>query len=370
MDDQQTTDQPEVEPASPRRLQDVGSVRRPRDDRMIAGVSTAVARWWNIDPVIVRIGFVVLAFIGLAGFILYAAAWLLLPEEGKDRSVLGEAFGLGENDVQVRTVGLISAAVLAAAAVLGDSAWGFGGWGWAAVWIVVSIGLPVAFLYWLFKGRHDARAQTPPPDASAPRPQTPRRAWSPALFLGTVSVTLIAWGALWIWSLQTDPIAAPVYALVGLVITAVGLLVGSIVGDAGVLIPVGLVLVALLTVTAALPSARTGDFRFTPVDAEQATRSLTTGAGQVTYDLTAMRDLDDLAGEAVRIEHGTGMVRVIVPRELDVAVDARVRWGGQVTVFDRREDGWDTRLDVPGKDNDAFAIEITSTLGVIEVIRS
>ncbi|WP_166376069.1 PspC domain-containing protein [Aeromicrobium phragmitis] len=418
-DQQQTTGQPGGDPASPRRFQDFGSVRRPRDDRMIAGVSTAVGRWWNIDPVIVRIGFVVLTFIGLSGVILYAAAWLLLPEEGKDRSVVGETFGLGDNDEQVRTIGLIVAAALAGAAALGDSAWGFNGWGWAVVWITIWVGLPIAFVYWLVKGRHDARAQVPPPPtppagpaapgsdptpakeddtvsidqtlpvryeppagpppgegpgeptgAAPPPPQAPRRGWSPALFLGTISLTFIAWGALWIWSLQTEPVAASVYVFVGLVITALGLLVGSVVGDAGLLIPVGLVLTVALAVTSALPSARAGDYRFVPVNAEQATRTLETGAGQVTYDLTQIRDLDDLAGESVRIEHGAGVVRVIVPRELDVDVDAQVRWGGQVMVFDRRDEGWDARIAFPADGDEPFDIQITSTVGVIEVIRS
>lgn len=419
MNDQQTSGPPAGDPASSRRLQDFGSVRRPRDDRMIAGVSTAVARWWNIDPVIVRIGFVVLAFIGLAGVILYGAAWLFLPEEGKDRSVVGEAFGLGENDEQVRTAGLIVAAALAGAAVLGDSAWGFNDWSWAAVWIAIWIGLPIAFFYWLFKGRYDARAQaTPPPpptagpaaagpdpaplredetvsidqtlpvrydppagpppgdgfgeptQAASPPPQTPRRGWSPALFLGTMSLTFIAWGALWIWSLQTEPVGAPVYVLVGLVITALGLLVGSVVGDAGLLIPVGLVLTVALAVTSALPSPRAGDYHFVPVTADQATRPLETGAGQVRYDLTEIRDLDDLAGESVQITHGAGVVRVAVPEELDVEVNAQVRWGGQVMVFDCRDEGWDAHIDMPGESGDAFTIDITSTVGVIEVVRS
>ncbi|MFD1859031.1 PspC domain-containing protein [Aeromicrobium camelliae] len=420
MNDQQTTGQPGGDPASSRRLQDFASVRRPHDDRMIAGVSTAVGRWWNIDPVIVRVGFVVLAFIGLAGFILYAAAWLLLPDEGKDRSIVGEAFGLGENDEQVRTIGLIAAAALAAAAVLGDSAWGFSDWSWAAVWIAIWIGVPIAFLYWLVKGRRDARAQVPPPPpptpgppaagpdpapfreddtvtidqtlpvrydppagpppgqgpgepsagASPPPPQTPRRTWSPALFLGTLSLTFIAWGALWIWSLQTEPVAAPVYVLVALVITALGLLVGSVVGDAGLLIPFGLILALALAVTSALPSARAGDHRFVPVNAEQATRTLEVGAGQLRYDLTEVRDLDDLAGKSVQITHGAGVVRVVVPEELDVNVDARIRWGGQVSVFARHDEGWDARVEVPSDSDDAFTIDITSTVGVIEVVRA
>lgn len=371
---------------------------------MIAGVSTGVARWLNIDPVIVRIGFVVLAFIGLAGFILYAAGWLLLPEEGKERSVVGEAFGVA-NDEQVRIVGLLVAGALAVLAVVGDGAWGLGHWGWAGVWIAFWIGAPIALVYWLVRGRHGARAEatgqqqpvigpplpppgtpgaasTPhepgapvPPGAATTAPVRPPnggngRNWSPALFLGTASVLLLAWGAMWLWSLETEPFEASVYAAVGLGITALGLLVGSKAGDAGLLIPVGIVLAFVLAFTSAMPSARSGDFQFTPVNTTQATRTLETGAGQVTYDLTKVSDPEDLAGRSVQISHGAGLVRVVVPRELDVEVDARVRWGGQVDVFERRSEGWDARVHTEPDGDEPFKIDITSTVGVIEVIRS
>lgn len=52
---------------------------RPRDDRKIAGVASAIARRYDIDPTLVRIGFVVAAFYGI-GFLLYLAGWILLPD--------------------------------------------------------------------------------------------------------------------------------------------------------------------------------------------------------------------------------------------------------------------------------------------------
>src|SRR6476659_10797001 len=53
---------------------------RPRDDRQIAGVAAAIARRYDIDPVLVRVGFVVAAFYGI-GAALYIAGWVLLPDE-------------------------------------------------------------------------------------------------------------------------------------------------------------------------------------------------------------------------------------------------------------------------------------------------
>ncbi len=56
---------------------------RDRTDAKLAGVCAALARTWAIDPVIVRVAFVVLAFL-TNGFVIaaYAALWALLPERG------------------------------------------------------------------------------------------------------------------------------------------------------------------------------------------------------------------------------------------------------------------------------------------------
>src|ERR1700754_1688091 len=56
---------------------------RPRDDRQVAGVAAALARRYDIDPTLVRVGFVVAAFAGI-GAALYIAGWFLLPEEPAD----------------------------------------------------------------------------------------------------------------------------------------------------------------------------------------------------------------------------------------------------------------------------------------------
>lgn len=52
---------------------------RPREGRQVAGVALAIANRYDIDPVLVRIGFVVTAFSGV-GAALYAAGWILLPD--------------------------------------------------------------------------------------------------------------------------------------------------------------------------------------------------------------------------------------------------------------------------------------------------
>jgi phage shock protein PspC (stress-responsive transcriptional regulator) len=75
-------------------------LRRPARGRMLAGVSVAIGRYFNIDVTIVRVAFAVLTILGftglpylggiplyLGGIPLYLACWLLIPEEGSDHSI-------------------------------------------------------------------------------------------------------------------------------------------------------------------------------------------------------------------------------------------------------------------------------------------
>src|ERR1700694_2434799 len=54
-------------------------------DRVIAGVSSGVAEALRVDPLIVRVGFVVLAVAGGVGIPLYFGLWWLMPGPGGER---------------------------------------------------------------------------------------------------------------------------------------------------------------------------------------------------------------------------------------------------------------------------------------------
>ena len=54
---------------------------RPRDDRMIAGVCSGIARRFSIEPTIVRILFVASLLLPGPQILIYVAAWLLMPDE-------------------------------------------------------------------------------------------------------------------------------------------------------------------------------------------------------------------------------------------------------------------------------------------------
>ncbi len=73
-------------------------------NQMIGGVCGGLGAYVNIDPVFVRLLFVLLLFGSDFGFILYLLLWILIPEEGKDYGFKDDSFSdrvksMG-NDVQ------------------------------------------------------------------------------------------------------------------------------------------------------------------------------------------------------------------------------------------------------------------------------
>jgi phage shock protein PspC (stress-responsive transcriptional regulator) len=48
-------------------------------DRKVAGVCGGMGEYFELDPVLFRVAFVVLAFAGGLGILLYAALWLVVP---------------------------------------------------------------------------------------------------------------------------------------------------------------------------------------------------------------------------------------------------------------------------------------------------
>ena len=63
-------------PSLPRRL------TRSRDDKFVGGVAGGLGAYFDVDPVLVRVGFAVLAILtwGVA-LLAYPVAWFLMPEE-------------------------------------------------------------------------------------------------------------------------------------------------------------------------------------------------------------------------------------------------------------------------------------------------
>jgi phage shock protein PspC (stress-responsive transcriptional regulator) len=92
---------------SPRRL------LRSRHDRVIGGVCSGLARYFNIDPLIIRIAAVALVFVGGFAIVAYIAALLLVPDDdGTGNPVPGKPGRIGTIAGAVLVVGAIGVTAL------------------------------------------------------------------------------------------------------------------------------------------------------------------------------------------------------------------------------------------------------------------
>ena len=60
-------------------------VRRSRSERVLAGVCGGVGRYFGVDPVLLRIAFIILALANGLGVVAYVVAWVAIPEEQPDQ---------------------------------------------------------------------------------------------------------------------------------------------------------------------------------------------------------------------------------------------------------------------------------------------
>jgi phage shock protein PspC (stress-responsive transcriptional regulator) len=123
---------------TPKRLE------RAKEGRMLTGVAAGIGRYLDIDANLVRIGFVVLTFVGGGGILAYLAATLLLPGEGDEPAMI-RSLRLPWRSGAGRVVIGATLLVLAAASLLGvltsihwDAAAGIGVLGIGVVLIAAS----------------------------------------------------------------------------------------------------------------------------------------------------------------------------------------------------------------------------------------
>jgi len=64
------------------------SLHRTHNGRMLAGVCSGVAEFTGVDANIVRLALAIFTLLGGAGIFVYIAAWLLIPEEGRETSIV------------------------------------------------------------------------------------------------------------------------------------------------------------------------------------------------------------------------------------------------------------------------------------------
>jgi phage shock protein PspC (stress-responsive transcriptional regulator) len=122
-------------------------------DRVLGGVSGGLGRYFDLSPAVFRLGFVVLTLLGGAGILVYLAAVLVIPDEGKERSIAEEALA-SRRDRPWAVVGLGLVAVALAVLLSRASAWPAAGAGWLLVLVAGLV------LLWTHERRSDGTTRS------------------------------------------------------------------------------------------------------------------------------------------------------------------------------------------------------------------
>lgn len=352
-------------------IRDLGRFRRTVHGspykRHIGGVAGGLARHLDIDPVIVRVVFFVLAFFGGAGLLGYGACWLLVPEEGSDTATV-------RLDDRNRTVALWVVGGLAALALIGDS---FGGWGFPwPLWIVGVVVLLVV----LARGgspthpgpyRPYGPASGPVPPGhhpGAPLPPYPvRRRQGPLLFWFTMALVALGIGILATVDVAGVDVADSAYPALALGVIGVMLLVGAFYGRAGGLILVGLVAAVATAGATAAGEIDGGRIDQSPTSAASVDSRYSLVAGEILLDLRDVEDVDELDGRTLQLDVDLGRIEVLVPEGLDVNVEADVEGAGESRLFGDVVSGSDSARLNGGRGVPTLDIDAAVTLGQIEI---
>lgn len=389
-------------------IRDVARLRRSRTDRHIAGVAGGLARHLDIDPIIVRVGFVVLTLVSGAGLLLYGALWLFVPEEDGDQRA---AIDL---DPRSRSVALVGVGVLAAAVFLGHVLGGFGTGDHDGFLFfpLIPVLIVTALVIWFIRSREHRRgpgsAAPYAPNPYAPHPYAgnpgaaisadaeanPEKykeinAWTfsgdpqtgyrwvrdprkkgPLLFWIGVPLIALALGVLGTVDLAGTDVIPAAYPALALAVVAALLLLGSFWGRAGGLILLGLLLVPVTAVATVADEFDGERVRYAPATVEEIPEfGYRLGAGELVVDLTRI-DPADLDGRIIEASVDVGELLVLVPDDADVTARADIDGPGGYDVFGSSGGGIETtteRTQDGGPDAPSFTVSAQVDLGHIEI---
>jgi phage shock protein PspC (stress-responsive transcriptional regulator) len=352
-------------------LRNYEQLRRSVTDRKIAGVAGGLGRHLNIDPTILRVLFVVLCFFGGAGFLLYGAAWLLVPEDGRTDAAVA-------TNPSTRNALLICAGVVAALLLVGDS-WGGIGFPWPLLLVGVAVLLYLAFrdqgsrspgqpAQPSYAPGHGPSGQPDPaydPEAglsSGPPPwmagqaataayqPQPRANRGPKLFGLTLALVAVALGSLGLYDVSGGAVLDSTYPALALAVVGLMLVVGALVGRPGGLIFLGLVSAVALVATSIAGTFGAMDFRdgdslsVAPTSASSVRSDYHVDAGRVFVDLSGISDTEQLDGRVIEVSASAGELVVILPEGVESEVQANIDGPGQINLPGRSRGGISTDL--------------------------
>jgi hypothetical protein len=189
----------------------------------------------------------------------------------------------------------------------------------------------------------------------------------------TVAVALILGGLLALLH-NVTPLSVGIdqYAALGLAVVGAGLVVGARLGRSHGLIPLGIILVIVMTVASSLGGLRlpneAGQERWTPTTVQELRRSYELDAGDLNIDLT---QLELEPGQRVALDAwvGVGQLDVEVPSDATIDVVATSRLG-EVEAFGRVADGPDATIDHMQRapeGSPTIVLDLETGLGKVEV---
>jgi len=271
-------------------------------DRIIGGVCGGLGRYFGVDPMLVRIGMVALALLGGTGLVIYAAAILLVPNDGE----------VQPSATSGRDRAIVAGAAIALA-IAGCALGIFGGIGFAGAFV------PVAFLalaglavFWFASGQR--------PGVGSPGDIARRALIGIAL--------LIACAFLAVGSFVATGMGGGVVVAALVIAAGAGLVGAAFVGGARWLVLPALAVVLPLAFVSAAGIDLDGGFgerTERPATAAEVRSSYRIGAGELVVDL---RDVKLPAGDhRMKLGVGTGHVLVLVPEDVCVASTASIGMG-------------------------------------------
>jgi phage shock protein PspC (stress-responsive transcriptional regulator) len=359
-------------------IRDLGRIRRSRSDRKVAGVAGGLGRHLDIDPLILRVAFVVLTFFGGVGLLLYVALWLLLPEDGSDWAKI-------KLDRRSRAVALVLVGALALLLLFSHGWWGGGGGFFFLCLVVVAAAVVISTQ---LPHRGDRRDVPPPgpttPGSTAvpappyappsyavpeqPRPVNPRKR-GPVLFWFAIAVMAVALGALGIADAAGADVAASAYPATALGLSALFLLVGAFFGRAG-----GIILVGLLAygVTAGLTIADRWDLQRTvvrPTNAAAVQDRYQMDSGELVVDLGRLSPAA-LDGREIHVTGDVGHLDIRVPQGINVDAHLDIDGPGGMNVFGQDEGGFGHEMNTyhyAGPDAPTMTIDAKLDIGGIDL---
>jgi phage shock protein PspC (stress-responsive transcriptional regulator) len=324
-----------VEPSAVKRLE------RSRSDRMLAGVSGGLARYFDMHPAFFRVGFVVLTLIGGAGIIIYLAAALVIPDEGHEDSVAAEVLKQRSDRIWP-LIGLGLVAVAAFVLLSRATFWPHGD----AAWILLLLAGGV--ILWLTRREPPRPAPAPAPTAvmSPAAPEADTFPAAPEAEAETVPI---------------QAVAAEDSRRVRRLGRAIGITFAALIAA---------LLIAAAVFAATLPvhlSHGIGDETYFVSDASSLQDSYELGIGDLTLDLSELQLPVGTTNIKTRVD--IGRTTVIVPR--DAAVQAIGEAGfGEVRLLGNETDGRDADLAFHQTGTRTLVLDSRVGAGQVVVVRA